>query len=95
MAANHDCLPILSCNAEEEDVGGTTERVNELPSAQKEMETNENEVSPQKQWTSFTDIPTAFQPRGAANLMAAITVHCPTEYAGDGRMQSNAPQLLS
>ena len=55
---------------------------------------------PQKQWTSFTDIPTAFQPRGVANLMAAITVHCPTEYAGDGRMQSNAPprpplQLLS
>ena len=46
MAANHDCLPILSCNAEEEDVGGTTERVKELPSAQKEMETNENEVSP-------------------------------------------------
>jgi hypothetical protein len=40
------CLPILYCNAEGEDVlGGTTERYDAKPSAEKVDRTEDNEVS--------------------------------------------------
>jgi hypothetical protein len=40
-----DCLPILQCNAYGEGVGGASERKNDTPSAEKDNDVDDNEVS--------------------------------------------------